>query len=119
MNNLKGNEIIDDTPSSIPTLKPIVFSTDNPDLSHKLTDIEWKKLIDSNSYSCCNKKVGGTSVMCDDCDGEWHIYCMKYYYHINDTETQRIVKEGEPFTCVDCYRAKLGKLSRKRRKTTK
>ena len=47
-----------------------------PDLSKRLTDIEWNELHDTNLFACCNKKVGGLSVYCDTCDGEWHIYIV-------------------------------------------
>ena len=95
----------DDTEDPEGTIKEL-----RPSLSKALTKKEWNKLIDSDIWACCNKKCGGSSVMCDKCDGEWHVYCLKWTYHINNKEIKRIQQEGSPFLCMDCHRQKLGKI---------
>eukprot|EP01083_Nonionella_stella_P022619 62555_1 len=92
---------------SIQNNKDHVIVEHNIDLSQRLTETQWNSVEDSLDHSCCNKKVGGISVLCDDCDSSWHIYCLKYNYHINDTEMDRIQQDGQPFTCMDCHRLKL------------
>ena len=86
------------------------LTTIEPDLSKALTDKQWEQLIDTDIFSCCNKKVGGSAVMCDECDGEWHIYCLRWKYHFSKKEMNRIQKDGESYICVDCYRHELGKI---------
>jgi len=88
-------------------------------LSKKLTSKQWKALIPSNEYLCCDKKVGGTAVGCDKCDGFWHIYCLKHNYHINETELKRIQQSGQSFVCLDCYRKKIKKQIKKVKTMTK
>ena len=83
------------------------------DLSKKLSAKKWKNLIPSDEYLCCEKKVGGPAVLCDKCEGFWHIYCLKYSYHINGAEMKRIQRDGQSFVCLDCYRKKIEKRKRK------
>lgn len=59
---------------------------------------------------CCNKTVCGTAVMCDQCDGAWHIYCLLHFYNVKADEVERIQKDGEAFVCYDCIREKMGKV---------
>jgi hypothetical protein len=82
----------------------------NVDVLQRVEDAQWGALKDSPKFMCCTKKVGGTAVLCDVCDGAWHCYCLLHVYNVNKGEVERIQKNGEAFVCYDCVREKLGKI---------
>ena len=66
--------------------------------------------------ACCDhgpafvKFAETTKVICKECDGEWHVYCLRYMYKMDALECERIQRPGESFLCCDCIRDRVAKL---------
>lgn len=69
---------------------------------NRLSDINWRRLSVSARYKCCTKEVGGMIVLCDVCNGEWHLYCLLHHFHVLMVEVVRITQPQESFVCINC-----------------